>query len=319
MSDREIAVFFKKPSTGSVCGRFLSHQLDRNLEIPRKRIPWLKYFFQIMLPAFFISKAGAQQVKMSKAIVNPRDTSKVRITDEYRTMGIVAPCIKPFEKDTTTIPDAITKMLKGKVIDQYGNPVPFAYIRAGKTMNILIADEKGEFSIQLSSIAGDKILSASARGFEAKEVVIGKDDYITIQLTGNTEDTGAMISSPQLFKMGEVTIKDPGQQPNDSMYATDKVIQRDISIPDDQNKFYVYSNPAASGTSLTVGVHLMEEGHYDYQLLTIDGKLVDQKEIRIEKDARLMNIETPARGGSYLFVLINRKSGKKFTEKIIIQ
>ena len=60
MSDREIAQFFKKPSTGSVCGRFMNDQLDREMEIPKKRIPWLKYFFQIALPALFVSKVSAQ-------------------------------------------------------------------------------------------------------------------------------------------------------------------------------------------------------------------------------------------------------------------
>jgi hypothetical protein len=38
-SDREIAMFFKKPSTGSVCGRFMEDQLNRDIEIPKKRIP----------------------------------------------------------------------------------------------------------------------------------------------------------------------------------------------------------------------------------------------------------------------------------------
>jgi len=60
MSDRQVAEFFKKPSTGSVCKRVMTGQLDRDIEIPKKRIPWLKYFFTIALPAFFVSvKAGA--------------------------------------------------------------------------------------------------------------------------------------------------------------------------------------------------------------------------------------------------------------------
>jgi hypothetical protein len=39
MSDRQIAEFFKKPSTGSVCGRFMSDQLDRDIELPKKEFP----------------------------------------------------------------------------------------------------------------------------------------------------------------------------------------------------------------------------------------------------------------------------------------
>jgi len=43
MSDRQLAAFFKKPPS-SVCGRVYDDQLNRGIEIPRKRIPWIKYF-----------------------------------------------------------------------------------------------------------------------------------------------------------------------------------------------------------------------------------------------------------------------------------
>src|SRR5215510_5921768 len=68
-SDREIAMFFKKPSTGSVCGRFMDDQLNRDIDIPKKRIAWLKYFFQILIPAFFISYRATAQGKV-KVVTN---------------------------------------------------------------------------------------------------------------------------------------------------------------------------------------------------------------------------------------------------------
>jgi len=52
MSDMQLVAFFKKPSTGSVCGRFYNDQLDRDYGIPKKRLPWLKYFFQFSIPVF---------------------------------------------------------------------------------------------------------------------------------------------------------------------------------------------------------------------------------------------------------------------------
>src|SRR5258705_969459 len=125
MSDRQVAEFFKKPSTGSVCGRFMSDQLDRTYEIPKKRIPWLRYFFSMALPALFLSRASAQQPRMGKEFPSARDTTKVQITDEFRTMGIVAPCIKGFEGDTLKV-QPITKSIKGKVTDQKGAPVAYA-------------------------------------------------------------------------------------------------------------------------------------------------------------------------------------------------
>jgi hypothetical protein len=62
MADSQVAAFFRKKTTGSVCGRFLTEQLNRPMDIPKKRIPWIKYFFQFTLPLFITSlRAGAQQ------------------------------------------------------------------------------------------------------------------------------------------------------------------------------------------------------------------------------------------------------------------
>src|SRR5690348_11399421 len=63
MTDAQVAAFFKKPATGSVCGRFMQDQLERDFEIPRKRIPWIKYFFTVALPAFLVSRTVAQETK----------------------------------------------------------------------------------------------------------------------------------------------------------------------------------------------------------------------------------------------------------------
>src|SRR5688572_18266689 len=49
MSDEQLVLFFKKQiqsssGEGSVCGRFMQDQLDRSIDIPKKQIPWVKYF-----------------------------------------------------------------------------------------------------------------------------------------------------------------------------------------------------------------------------------------------------------------------------------
>lgn len=61
MTDTQLVNFFKQ-NTGNTCGRFYDDQLDKQIAIPRKQIPWLKYFFTITLPAFlFALKATAQK------------------------------------------------------------------------------------------------------------------------------------------------------------------------------------------------------------------------------------------------------------------
>jgi len=89
MSDREIAIFFKKPSTGSVCGRFMQDQLGRDIEIPRKRIPWVKYFFQLALPAFLAS-------------CGVRTQGKIKVAGETKTVLLEKPDEKT-EKESTAI------------------------------------------------------------------------------------------------------------------------------------------------------------------------------------------------------------------------
>ena len=321
MSDRQIAEFFKKPTTGSVCGRFMSDQLDRSFEIPKKRIPWLRYFFQMALPALFLSRAAAQQPKTGKVAPAMRDTSKVQITDEFRTMGIVAPQIRPFENDTVKV-QPITKTIKGKVTDQKGAPIAYASIQAGKTKSTYFADEKGEFDIRVALVNDKSSLLVSSAGFDSKEIAVeNKTGWLSIQLTANADPAEIMISSAKTFIQGEISVKECNPIKNaDTVYATDEIIQRDIPVPADKNKFYIYPNPVLAGGNLAVGVHMLEDGAYTCEYLSVSGQLIEQKEIVIDAETRLLNIEVPSvAAGSYLFVLINRKTGKKYSEKVVIQ
>lgn len=96
MSDQQIIAFFRKPATGSVCGRFQDNQLNRDLALPKKRIPWVKYFFQFTLPAFLLTMKATAQAQKRKV--------KVESTP-HRTFGMVAPvCAKDVKGDTIVKP-----------------------------------------------------------------------------------------------------------------------------------------------------------------------------------------------------------------------
>jgi hypothetical protein len=84
MNDREIAVFFKKTSSNSICGKFMQDQINRDIEIPKKRIPWLKYFFQFALPTFMISMRATAQGKVKIVEKEPITTTAIC---NNRTMG----------------------------------------------------------------------------------------------------------------------------------------------------------------------------------------------------------------------------------------
>ncbi len=114
MSDRQIAEFFKKP-VGSTCGRFHNDQLDRPIEIPKKRIPWVKYFFTIALPAFLASCkfAGREETvgKMltTEVVKKPLVGDTTVVSDLRPTLGMISLPIDsiPAKKQTNLIDETL--------------------------------------------------------------------------------------------------------------------------------------------------------------------------------------------------------------------
>lgn len=112
MSDRQMAEFFKKPAT-SLCGRFHADQLERAIDIPKKRIPWVKYFFTVAWPAFILMLKGCGQ----KNDVTGEPVAKERINKKaadttFATMGMFLQDIKPVDS-----PSVATKVKKTTAID----------------------------------------------------------------------------------------------------------------------------------------------------------------------------------------------------------
>ena len=372
MSDRLVAEFFKKPSTGSVCGRFMTDQLDRDIEIPRKRIPWVKYFFQFALPAFLLSiKASAQktQGKIKVNTVSADTTRRTVFAEQNRTLGMVVrpDNFKPFMGDTIVKPvkepvqtikgdldikivgdtavAPVTKPIcsrekmgeismpvrvnkneiEGIVADEKGEPVAFASIETGKPGEGLMTDENGYFRIKKSWLSKGKALVFSSTGFENRKVVAGEEEYASgklfVQLKTNGTLPEVVVTAMGLIRKGRVvmgysTIK--GQTV--VTVQKDSVINTEIKLPAEENNLLIYPNPVQSGSALNLSFKKIEEGYHQLQILNQSGQMVEQKEIWIDAEARVLNIDIPSvAAGSYFLVLINKKTGKKFTEKIIVQ
>ncbi len=316
MSDREIAQFFKKPSTGSVCGRFMNDQLDREIEIPKKRIPWLKYFFQIALPAFFVTKISAQKTMGKIAPIPARDTSKVRVTDEMRTLGMVLPtCIKPvigYTIITTVKGEVVNKpidnssTINGSVMDETGSPVPGASVYIKGTRAGAATDANGKFRLRAKK--GD-VLIVSGVGFETRETTVGSEKELSICLNRLT------MGNPEVVVVaGYVSVKRPKKEKKPIPLITQ--LFKDTAF-----KFFkVYPNPVPAGSNISIEWKQTEEGYYTLQLFNQAGQPVHKQEIWIDAEARLLNIDIPVvAAGSYFLVMVNKKTGKKYSEKIIVQ
>lgn len=410
MSDSEIAQFFKNPSTGSLCGRFMTDQLERTIEMPKKRIPWVKYFFQIALPAFLTTaKASAQgQVRM--------DMVKEKVQQEPDKVDYA----KPLTGDTIVFQDKKKIKITGQVIDDRGDTLPFSVVRIKRTGLGTKADELGRFEIMANN--GD-VLQIMATGNIAKEIVVGDKKYAKNGNGADSENIGTIVletaiqggisfAPPPKIKVrinGKVVDEKGNPVPFATVYIPDldRTIMADeqglfavnpkkkwykmtldvssagfktetafvkaydakadtiyieleandilpevkvVAYPSVSRKSYmlggavtgirvqtsfidtiknfftkkmmpsVYPNPVGAGASLNIAVGQQEEGMYVFDLITANGQSVQKRELWIDKDARVLNFEVPAvSAGVYFLRMQHKQTGKATTEKIVVK
>jgi hypothetical protein len=110
--------------------------------------------------------------------------------------------------------------------------------------------------------------------------------------------------------VGGITI----QYINDVPVTSKKVEQKFIA-----SSIKIFPNPAPSGASLNIDFKEIPEGDYNISFLTLSGQLVRQEQLRIDAGMRTLQLAPNLKAGGYFMVLTNKKTGKKFTEKILIQ
>ena len=369
MSDRQVAGFFKKPiqgfsKGGSVCGRFMSDQLDRPIEIPRKRIPWVKYFFQITLPAFLFSmKVSAQKTKGIVKIVT-KDISIKPVENNDLMVGMVAKridtkvvtCDKvemPIKgemkinsvADTSMIPlmgtiyinkeigktpipvQAAKKEIEGIVVDENNMPVSFATIETGVPGEGMMTDGNGCFTIRKSWFSKGKVLTFSSAGFEKMQIIAGEEQYVEgklfVQMKSNVVLPEIVVIAKGGPVMGKIMMGGIRRIPKEELNLRkmdSTFVLKEFKMPVDENSIIVYPNPVQSGTAFKMDVKKLQAGNYQLQILNQSGQMIQEKMILIDTEAGLLNVDAPAvAAGSYFLVLNNKKTGKKFTVKIIIQ
>ena len=281
MTDQQLAAFFKKPM-GHVCGRFAKDQLERDITVPAKRIPWLRYFFQFTLPAFLLSlKAGAQKesrVEMVRMISPTGDSSIKKTLQE--TMPICG--------------------LSGKVTDDKGNPIPHASVFIKGTRQGTACDAEGRFRLSYKQ-ALPFTLQVSATGFQAKE-----------HLVSDTNSNEIVVTTMQEQLMGEVVVV--GYViPKKKHVPLISASKRDTAF----NQFGVYPNPARSKGAITIDCKKMAKGAYTLQLLTVEGRSVLSKQLELEQKGGLLRTDLPSlTAGQYILTLMNNASKRVYSEKM---
>ncbi len=299
MNDAQLAAFFKKPSNGSVCGRFMQDQLERDIEIPKKRIPWVKYFFQFALPAFLASsKAAAQGLVMLTG-----DTVIVADSKSDK--------IKKSVKETI-------KNIQGKVTDENGEGISYASVFIKGTTIGTATDTTGNFSLSYKGNDDSVELMSSCVGFKSTETMINlsemqqavciflktMDTLGEVVIVSNIgEAKGRVVSGA----MSIITTRTFFDVIRDTIFSSTKFIK-------------LYPNPVRKNSFVTIDIKNADDGNYSLQLISLSGQVVLNKEAGINNSETVAKLNIPAiPSGTYILQIANKQSGKKYTEKIIVE
>lgn len=287
MSDRQIAEFFKKP-IGSVCGHFSQSQLNREIDVPKKRIPWVRYFFTISIPAFLFSlKASAQ--------------------GEVRLRGRVAVKQQPISKEVCNEKSEETKAVKtirGKLVDENGNPLEYVSVMLEKTNAGTTTDKNGHFELRHEA-ADDAVIVFSYVGYQIKKMKLS-------DLTGN--EAQVLMLQPRV--MGEVIVIGAVAYKKTAPIPLIQPLKMDSAF----SHFAVYPNPVQSNTKISIEPKKIEAGNYLLQIVTSTGEVVQTLEVVVDKKtSRLTPQLVHLAAGPYFIRLVNKKSDNAYTEIIIVQ
>lgn len=299
MSDEQLMAFFRKPAIGSTCGRFMGEQLDRNIEIPGKRIPWIKYFFQFALPAFLVSSRISAQGK----VLAVQGNSIMVPIDKKNPTG----SIRPTEGE---------KRISGRILDDNDMGVPYASVFIKGTAIGSAADSAGNFNLKYTGTKDCIVLTSSCVGFESVEAEIDlnkKEDTILLRMTGNS-------------LLGEVVVAGFVQTKGRVVSGMTSTI-RTTNFVDTISKFFcakpafkLYPNPIKGNSLVTMEMNKHQKGSYLIQLSGLAGQVILSKEIWLDENDRLIKLDIPPiAAGVYLINAINKQAGKNNTEKIIIE
>lgn len=296
MSDREIAQFFKKPITGSVCGHFRNTQLDRDIQVPKKRLPWVRHFFQITLPMFLLSfKPGASKAQINTTQTGKKPDSSGRVGASYDvTDGII-------------ITSRRMPVKRGVVVNEKGEPLAGATVALKATGSGTVTDDKGQFQTYFPSNLDSVTLIVTYIGYELKEIKSPAYSEDPINIT--------MIPFARMLDGEVVIVKTPARKRKEMLLVKNELFDTSGS------EMNIFPNPVSSGSKVNIKFDEWEKGNYIISLLNQSGQTISSQKLSVE-NTKTQAIPFPipvTSAGNYFIVVSNKKGGKKFAKQIIIQ
>lgn len=213
--------------------------------------------------------------------------------------------------------------IKGSIVDEENRPVPYASILSGNPLSFIIADENGQFLIPFKSIPQDKLLNVSAAGFENAEIMISKgneaEQKMRIVLKAKVLDEVVVTSIVDRYRTG-IIAGAVTRIAGDTIKAQKKETVPALVPTSGLSGIKLFPNPLPAGNDLSIEWKGKEEGYFMIQITDLSARLVHQQEIWIDAEAKLLSIGVPSvAAGNYVVIITNKKTGKQYSEKLVIQ
>lgn len=288
-SDAQIIQFFKRKPE-NVCAHLHADQLNRDLVVEPKRIPWLKYLFTVTIPTwFFVQRAEAQG--RVRPIVETRDTTRTT----------------PFEKSEDEVivlgglVSAPVTIFEGKVSDEQGKPIAFVSVMVKGSRQGTMTDSAGHFRL-------------SWQGTNRPTLIFSSVGYTTLEKKLTSETTSVtLVRAGELLEGAVLVVTTKRKKERKERATATTVCETPVSLR-------IYPNPMSSAASFQVDGKSLPSGDYELSVLGISGNLVRQRTLNLKSKESI--ITEPATGltpGTYVVRLLHKKSGKAFSEKIVVQ
>lgn len=315
MGQAELVAFFRKKTSGNVCGRFYEDQLNNPMPVPVKRIPWARYFFQITLPAFIASgKLMAQGKVVSEFKKNETDITVLA--------GFA------MVKEKTASPKQII-MVKGQVTDETGNGIPYASIINKKTKAGLATDSLGYFILKDVHLPEGSEYTVSAVGYTNTTFFasrINENKNLQVPLVANNTLEEIVLTIPLTIRCsrtssGVVMINSKNLTEDIKPFPVQSLATSLEERGPSLKNVTIYPNPVELNRSLNIQLNIESAGKYQYHILAIDGKLVHSGIKDFIAGANNFNLPIDNRftPGTYIIQIQDEKGKETLNSKFIVQ
>ncbi|PWT75126.1 MAG: hypothetical protein C5B59_09595 [Bacteroidetes bacterium] len=296
MNDDQIFRYLKN-STGKVCGHFYADQLNRNIKKPSEQKSWFKYVFKILIPARLLSERSHAQAK-------PKEETQA--CSKSFMLGYTPTISRELSYgNQDNIAKNVGRSIRGRVVDENGEGIPFATVLLVGTMNGQATDIHGNFSIYFKA-GQDIILRVSSVGFESYES----------QFTTPINDLKIVLR--QSFT-GQVVTGGTTADRKSNITIVEKC-RGLLQKLTDMDTVRIFPNPVPAGTSMQIAFDVKKAGEtYLLMMTSISGQVILTKKLLVRERKQTNSIQVPIHTqGNYAVQVVNLSTNRSFSSKVIV-